>query len=231
MNDLTAVRRAVDRLLAGALGPMLDLLAEDAEFEVASGGDVPGCRKDWGRQPVLDYFTALSGLVAFWQMDYTSTGEQVIAWGKESFTVEHCGLEGASEFALVFDLSEGMITRFLVIEDVRSFMRGGGLLVEASAAAGREALLPANLPSASGSMGKAQRGTLPGRVRTTVEEVPRCARDDGAFQTGRNSSARLRTNGSTAPEGRHSRRSRSIAGKSSAGVQTSTIRSSPSTTQ
>jgi ketosteroid isomerase-like protein len=128
MNDTTAVRRAVDRLLAGALGPMLELLAEDVEFEVASGGDVPGCRKDWGKQPVVDYFTALAGLVAFWQMDYTATGQQVIAWGKERFTVEHTGLEGGCEFALVFDLSEGMISRFLVIEDLPSFIRGGGSL-------------------------------------------------------------------------------------------------------
>ena len=120
MDDMTAVRRAVDRLLAGALGPMLDLLAEDVEFEVASGGDVPGCRTDWGKQPVADYFTALGGLVAFWQVDYTATGGQVVAWGKESFTVEHCGLEGGCEFALVFDLSGGRITRLLVIEDLRS---------------------------------------------------------------------------------------------------------------
>jgi hypothetical protein len=150
MNDMTAVRRAVDPLLTGTLGPMLDLLAKDVEFEVAGGGDVPGCRTDWGKQPVVDYFTALGGLVAFWQMDYTATGGQVIAWGKESFTVEHCGLEGGCEFALVFDLSEGMISRFLVIEDLRSFMRGGGLL--ASRDSGPEAPFSASLLSAPSSI-------------------------------------------------------------------------------
>jgi ketosteroid isomerase-like protein len=126
MSEMTAVRRAVDRLLGGDLGPTLDLLAEDVEFEVASGGDVPGCREYAGKQAVVEYFTALGGLVAFWQMDYTASGEQVIAWGKESFTVEGCELEGECEFALVFELSEGMITRFLVIEDLPSFVRGGG---------------------------------------------------------------------------------------------------------
>jgi hypothetical protein len=135
MNDITAVRRAVDRLLGRDLGPMLDLLAENVEFEVATGGDVPGCRKDSGRQPVVDYFTPLGGLVAFWQIDYTATGQQVIAWGKESFTIEHCELEGECEFAMVFDLSEGMITRFLVIEDLPSFIRGGDSLIQASTAA------------------------------------------------------------------------------------------------
>ena len=130
MDDMSAVRRAVDQLLEGDLGPMLDLLAEDVEFEVATGGDAPDCGKEWGKQPVVEYFSALGGLVAFWQMDYTATGEQVIAWGKESFTVEHCEVQGGCEFALVFELSDGMIARFLVVEDLRSFIRAGGSLGE-----------------------------------------------------------------------------------------------------
>jgi len=126
MNDMTAaVRRAVDQLPEGALGPMLDLLAEDVEFEVAGGGDEPGPTKDVGKQAVLDYFTTIAGLVAFWQLDYSATGGQVIAWGKESFTVEHAGLEGGCEFALVFELARGTITRFLVIENVPSECAAG----------------------------------------------------------------------------------------------------------
>ena len=85
-----------------------------------------------GTRAVVDYFTAIGGLMAFWQMDYTARGDQVIAWGKESFTVEHCGLEGGCEFALVFDLAESKITRFLVIEDLPSFIRAGGSVPEPS---------------------------------------------------------------------------------------------------
>jgi ketosteroid isomerase-like protein len=123
MDALTAVRGAVDRLVAGALGPLLDLLAEDVEFEVASGGDVPGCRKDSGKEAVADYFAALGDLLAFWRMDYSATGGRVIAWGDESFTLEGSGLEGGTEFALVLDLHQGMVTRLLVIEDL-SFIPG-----------------------------------------------------------------------------------------------------------
>ena len=128
MDDMTAVRQAVDGLLGGDLGPLLALLAEDVEFEVANGGNAPASRKEWGPQPVMDYFGALGGVVAFWQMDYTPSGEQVIAWGKESFTVEGCGLEGGCEFALVFDLEDGMISRLLVVEDLPVFMLSGGWL-------------------------------------------------------------------------------------------------------
>jgi ketosteroid isomerase-like protein len=124
MDDMTAVRRAVDRLLGGDLGPMLDLLAEDVEFEVEEGGDSPARRMGWGRQAVADHFAALGELVAFWQIDYGAVDGQVIAWGKESFTVEGCGLEGECEFAFVFDLDGGRIARFLVVEDLaRQVMR------------------------------------------------------------------------------------------------------------
>jgi ketosteroid isomerase-like protein len=124
MDELTAVRGAVDRLVSGALAPLIELLANDVEFEVASGGDAPTCRKHAGQQAVADYFDALGDLATFWRMDeFSANGERVIAWGDESFTVEGCGLEGGTEFALVFDLRHGRVTRLLVIEDL-SFIPG-----------------------------------------------------------------------------------------------------------
>jgi ketosteroid isomerase-like protein len=135
MDDITAVRRALDRLLGGDLAPLLDLLAEDVRFEVATAEAAPDRRPEWGTQAVVDYFTALGGLVAFWQIDYTAAGEQVIAWGRERFTVEHCELEGGCEFALVFELSDGVIGRLFVVEDLPAFVRGGGEVVETSGTA------------------------------------------------------------------------------------------------
>jgi transketolase N-terminal domain/subunit len=73
----------------------------------------------------------------------------VIAWGKESFTLEHCELEGGCQLALVFTLSHGVITRLLMIEDLRSFLRSGGSLGEAPAAARRMAAV------STGSLGRA----------------------------------------------------------------------------
>ena len=45
MDELTAVRGALDRLVAGALAPLIELLAKDVEFEVASGGMLPDGRE------------------------------------------------------------------------------------------------------------------------------------------------------------------------------------------
>jgi hypothetical protein len=131
MDDTTELRRAVDRLLLGELEPLLDLLHQDVVFQVF-GGCEPGDAdetfylEDSGKEAVADYFTAFGGMVAFWQMDYSARGDQLIAWGSESFTVERCALEGGTEFALVFDLSDGQISRLLVAEDLPSFIRDGG---------------------------------------------------------------------------------------------------------
>lgn len=126
MTHIAAVRRAVDRLLAGEREPLLGLLSEDIELDLATGGERAPCRHGVGRQAVADYFTSLGGLVAFWQLDYTAEGRQVIAWGRESFTVADCDIEGGCEFALVFDLAaDGQITRLLAIEDLRAYLQDG----------------------------------------------------------------------------------------------------------
>ena len=107
MDELTAVTGAVDCLVSGALAPLIELLANDVEFEVASGGDAPGCRKSSGRQVVADYFDALGDLPAFWRMDeFSATDGRVIAWGDESFTLEGCGLE--VDLDLVLGLDAGL---------------------------------------------------------------------------------------------------------------------------
>ena len=64
MTDMTALRQAVDHLLEGRLGPLLELLVEDVEFELA------GSRIARGKTAVAEYFTALGALPAFWQIDY-----------------------------------------------------------------------------------------------------------------------------------------------------------------
>jgi hypothetical protein len=135
MSDMAPLRQAVDRLLGGRLEPLLELLAEDVEFEVDVCGSGPGSWSGSGPQAVVDYFTALGPLPAFWQIDYGAVAGQVIVWGKESFTIKGCGLEGEREFALVFDLAEGRVVRLAVIEDLPSFVLGGGRLPSRDAAA------------------------------------------------------------------------------------------------
>jgi ketosteroid isomerase-like protein len=132
MDDVARVRQAVDRVLVGDLDPLLALLEDDVAFRVTLGGDTGLCREETGKDAVASYFGLLDGVVTFWHMDYTAGGDQLIAWGRESFTVEPCGLEASSEFALMFDMSDGLITRLTVVEDLPAFIRAGRSLDQIS---------------------------------------------------------------------------------------------------
>jgi len=125
VDDLTAVRRAVDRLLGGSSSELLDLLADEVELDVTPGGRMASRSRGSGKQTVADYFAALGALVAFWQVEYTARGRRVIVQGTEAFTIQPLGLEGACEFALMFELSGGLVSRLQVIEDTRSSLHLG----------------------------------------------------------------------------------------------------------
>ena len=172
LDEMTAVRRAVDGLLGGDLDPLLGLLAEDVEFEVA-GGEEPGSTKESGAHAVAEYFGALGGMVAFWQLDYSASGEQVIAWGKESFLLDRSGLEGGCEFALVFDLSDGRITRLQVIEDLPAFIRSGASLVEGATAATRGRPAPESYALAPPTASTRSPASASCRMRTGISMYTR----------------------------------------------------------
>jgi hypothetical protein len=131
MDNTAIVKRLVDRiLLADDLDPVLHLLADELSFKVAIPGAMPICFADSGKQGMIDYFTALGGIVTFWQVEYFAAGEHVIAVGKERFTIETGDLTADSDFALVFDVHHGRITRLLVVEDLTSFLEDGNQVLE-----------------------------------------------------------------------------------------------------
>src|SRR6267143_6167195 len=131
MDNTAIVKRLLDRiLLAAELDPVLHLLADDLSFKVAIPGAMPICFADSGKQGVVDYFKALGGIVTFWRVEYFAKGEHVVAVGKERFTTGNSALTADSDFALVFDVHNGLITRFLVVEDLTSFIEDGAPVLE-----------------------------------------------------------------------------------------------------
>ena len=131
MDNTAIVKRLVDRiLLAAELDPVLHLLADDLSFKVAIPGAMPICFADSGKQGMVDYFKALGGIVTFWRVEYFAQGEHVIAVGKERFTTRHCALTADSDFALVFDVHDGLITKLLMVEDLTSFIEDGNQVIE-----------------------------------------------------------------------------------------------------
>jgi ketosteroid isomerase-like protein len=93
-------------------------LAEDVVFEVTPPEGIPTTPERRGKQEVLDYFTSLGDIVTFWQVRCFGDGERVVAVGAESFTIPRYGVTLGGEFALLLHVCDGLITRFLIIEEL-----------------------------------------------------------------------------------------------------------------
>jgi len=117
-DNLTLVKGILDRMLVDVdLRPLLDGLAEDVVFGLATPDTDADAQYDGGKAAVHDYFTTLGDLVTFWRAKYFASGARVVVLIEERFTVQPAGLAADGEFALVFDLHDGRITRLLVLED------------------------------------------------------------------------------------------------------------------
>jgi hypothetical protein len=130
MDNIALVKSVVERILAQDLEPVLDRLAENLVFKLAIPGEMPICFEDSNRQAAIDYFRALGGIVTFWRVEYFARGQHVIAVGKESFALGEGDDEVGGDFALVCKVCDGLITRFLVVEDLPSFLEDGNKLIE-----------------------------------------------------------------------------------------------------
>jgi ketosteroid isomerase-like protein len=97
---------------------LADHLAEDVVFEVTPPEGIPTTPERRGKQEVLGYFTSLGDIVTFWQVRCFGDGERVVAVGAESFTLPRYGVTLGGEFALLLHVCDGLITRFLIIEEL-----------------------------------------------------------------------------------------------------------------
>jgi ketosteroid isomerase-like protein len=93
-------------------------LAEDVVFEVTPPEGIPTTPERRGKQEVLEYFTSLGDIVTFWQVRCFGDGKRVVAVGAESFTIPRYGVTLGGEFALLLHVCDGLITRFLIIEEL-----------------------------------------------------------------------------------------------------------------
>ena len=117
-HNLALVNEILSRMLpSGDVRPLLNALADDVVFTVAASDTDPDVHRGTGKAAVLDYFLALGDLVAFWRVRGTWSGARVVVLLEESFTLQPGGLSARSDLALLFDVSDGTITRLCVVED------------------------------------------------------------------------------------------------------------------
>ena len=117
-HNLALVERILDRWLpSGDLEPLSDRLAEDVELTVTGGDDDRHTHSASGKAAVLDYFASLGDLVTCWRVKLSWSGARVVVLGEESFTLRPGDIEVQSEFTMVFELRDGLIVRFHLVED------------------------------------------------------------------------------------------------------------------
>ena len=111
-DNLALVKGILDHMLpSGDLRPLLDGLADDVVFTVDPPEDGSDSYEGAGKAAVFEYFVNLADVFAFWRVTYASRGARVLVRGEERFTLLPGGLEAHGEFALLFDLRDGLITR------------------------------------------------------------------------------------------------------------------------
>jgi ketosteroid isomerase-like protein len=119
MNNTALLQQILDEAFATRdFRSLASHLAEDVVFEVTPPEGMPTTPERRGKQEVLDYFTSLGDIVTFWQVRCFGDGERVVVVGAESFTIPRSGVTLGGEFALLLHVCDGLITRFLIIEEL-----------------------------------------------------------------------------------------------------------------
>jgi ketosteroid isomerase-like protein len=105
---------------------LFDHLADDVVFEVTIPDGTPISGQFRGKRAVVEHFKNLGNIAEFRQerpLEYFGRGDRVVVLGTESFVVKRNGVTiRGSHYADVVDLREGLITRFLIIQDLSAFV-------------------------------------------------------------------------------------------------------------
>ncbi len=105
---------------------LIDRLADDVVFKVTIPEGTPVSGEFRGKQAVVEHLMNLGDLLEFRQekpLEYYGNGERVVVLGQETVEVKKSGVTvPRSEYADVLDFREGLITGFLIIQDMSAFV-------------------------------------------------------------------------------------------------------------
>jgi ketosteroid isomerase-like protein len=104
----------------GDIPALLGALAEDVEWSVAGPQEVPHAGKRRGRAEVAAFFPVLAETEEFEQFEpreFIAQGDQVVVLGYLRSRVKATGRRYENEWAMVWTLRDGKVTRFRTYED------------------------------------------------------------------------------------------------------------------
>jgi ketosteroid isomerase-like protein len=106
--------------------PLIDRLADDVVFKATIPDGTPISGELRGKQAMVDHLVRLGDLLEFRQLrppQYFGNGDRVVVLGEESVEIKESGVTvPQSEYATVLDFHDGLITRFLVIQDLSAVL-------------------------------------------------------------------------------------------------------------
>jgi ketosteroid isomerase-like protein len=102
--------------------PLIDHLADDVVFKATIPDGTPISGEFRGKGAVAQHLVNLPNVLEFrpeQPQEYFGSGERVVVLGKESVEIKKNGVTvPSSDYATVLDFRDGLITRFLVIQDL-----------------------------------------------------------------------------------------------------------------
>lgn len=114
-ENTTLVQQAYGHFQSGEIPAVLDLLSEDVEWLSPELEGVPVARNWHGREQVGQFFQTLSDtqeVRQFEPREFVAQGDKVVALGHYAWHVKSTGREWESDFAHVFTVHDGSVTKF-----------------------------------------------------------------------------------------------------------------------
>ena len=109
------VQKAYGNFQSGDVPGVLDLLSEDVEWVLPEVEGVPVARHWHGREEVGQFFQTLGDtqeVRQFEPREFIAQGDKVVARGHYAWHVKSTGRDWESDFAHVFTLRDGKVSRF-----------------------------------------------------------------------------------------------------------------------
>jgi uncharacterized protein len=119
-NDVRTVHEIYAAFGRGDIPALLSAVAADVEWSIAGQPAVPHAGKRRGRKEVEQFFPVLAATEeseAFEPREFIAQGDQVVVLGYLRSRVKATGRTYESEWAHVWTLRDGKVTRFRTYED------------------------------------------------------------------------------------------------------------------
>ncbi|OWW19286.1 nuclear transport factor 2 family protein [Noviherbaspirillum denitrificans] len=114
-DNIQLVMQAYDRFKSGDIPGLMNLFSEDIEWTLDRTEHVPFSGPRRGKEEVGQFFSSIDEMqhpLQFEPQEFIAQGDKVVALGHYAWSVKHTDRVFESDWAEVFTVRNGKITRF-----------------------------------------------------------------------------------------------------------------------